>query len=337
MTWTTQQIAQITGGTLTGNPNANIDSMQTVERATSNQLTFIGHNKYAKLWPQSKAAAALVNQNIPLEPDNNRAIIHVPDVDLATATLLELMAPPPPQTNIGIHPTATVHPEASIHPTASIGPNCYVGPNATIGQQTTLHPNVTVMDHASIGEHTTIWPGTVIRENCSVGNHCIIHINVSIGADGFGYRPAPDGSGIVKIPQIGNVQIGHGVELGAGTCIDRAKFGTTTIGDGCKLDNMVQISHNCVLGKCVIIAGCSNIAGSTIIGDGVTIGGAATISDHLNIGNGATIAGGAVLMKDVPPGEIWAGYGAKPAKMFARELAALSRLPELIREYKRLK
>ena len=335
MTWTTQQIAHITGGRLVGDGSVSIASMQTVELAGPDQLTFIGHSKYAKQWPACLAAAALVAEGIDLEPGDGRPFIRVRDVDLAAATLLDLMAPPPPEAPPGVHPAAVVHPSARLGGQVSIGPQCTVGPHAVIGDRTVLHPHVTVMDHAVIGADCTLWPGVVIRERCSLGDLCILHPNVTIGADGFGYRPSPAGNGLVKIPQIGTVKIGSGVEIGAGVCVDRAKFGATEIGDGTKIDNLVQIAHNCRIGRRVVIAGCTGIAGSSVVGDGAVIGGCAVVSDHVTIGPGATLAGGAFLMRDLPAGEVWAGYPAKPAKISVKEWAALARLPEHLKEARR--
>ena len=184
-----------------------------------------------------------------------------------------------------------------------------------------------------------VWTGTVIRERCIVGDRTIIHANAVIGADGFGYRP--DFSGpqpkLVKIPQIGIVRIGSDVEIGAGTTIDRAKFGETVVGDGCKLDNQVQIGHNVVLGQMVIIAGCTGVAGSTTIGDGTMIGGLTCVSDHLTLGCGVKLAGGSACINDIPDGETWGGVPAKPLKTVFQEQAALKRLPEMVREMKRAK
>ena len=146
-----------------------------------------------------------------------------------------------------------------------LGPDAILEPGVVIGSNTKLYPNVTVLDDASIGSETIIWSGTVIRERCRIGNHCIIHPNVTIGADGFGFRPSPDGQGIVKIPQIGTVKIGDHVEIGANSCVDRGKLGATTIGDGTKIDNLVQIGHNCKLGRFCMMSGQSGLAGTVTL------------------------------------------------------------------------
>jgi UDP-3-O-[3-hydroxymyristoyl] glucosamine N-acyltransferase len=157
---------------------------------------------------------------------------------------------------------------------------------------------------------------------------CIFHNNVSIGADGFGYRPSPDGRGLVKIPQIGNVVIGNGVEIGANSCVDRGKFSSTIIGDGCKIDNLVQIAHNCIMGRACIMAGHSGLAGSVTLGDGVIIGGSASIKDHTTIASGAVVGAGSGVMNDVEAGKTVLGYPATEARDMLKQWVALRKLAE---------
>jgi len=176
-----------------------------------------------------------------------------------------------------------------------------------IGRNTTLHPNVTIYTH------------------CRIGDDVILHANVVIGADGFGYRPDPSGRGLVKLPHRGIVEIHDRVEIGAGSCVDRARFGATVIGEGTKIDNLVQIGHNCRVGRSCVICGCTGIAGSVTIGDGVQIGGNCGLGDNLTIGNGVKIAGNAALMHDVPDGATYAGYPAMPARDYMRILGAMKK------------
>ena len=157
---------------------------------------------------------------------------------------------------------------------------------------------------------------------------------MTIGADGFGYRPALDGKSLVKIPQIGTVNIGREVEIGAGSCIDRGKFSATTIGDGTKIDNLVQIAHNCTIGRSCVIAGLVGISGSVTIGDGVMIGGNVGIADHITIGDGAKLGAKAGVMRDVAPGAFIVGAPARDTKKAMREWAALAKLPDLIKVWR---
>jgi UDP-3-O-[3-hydroxymyristoyl] glucosamine N-acyltransferase len=157
---------------------------------------------------------------------------------------------------------------------------------------------------------------------------------VTIGADGFGYRPSPDGHGIVKIPQIGTVKIGDGVEIGSGSCVDRGKFSATTIGDGTKIDNLVQIAHNCKLGRFCVMAGQSGLAGSVTLGDGVMMGGGARVKDHVTIGDGAKLGGNAGVISDVAPGKTVLGVPADDHRQTLRRWAAQKQLPDLIKQMK---
>ncbi|QHI38581.1 UDP-3-O-acylglucosamine N-acyltransferase [Kordia antarctica] len=320
------EINTIVKGELIGDTSHKIESPEELQKASNNQITFIGSRKYVKLWADSKACAALVSSNLDVEPGDNRALIKVENVDLAMAKILEFFNPPAPVFDTDIHPTAVIHETAKIGNGCKIGPNCYVGKDVELGNEVVLYPNVCVFDETIIGNHTIVWSGTVIRERCIIGSHCIFHTNVSIGADGFGYRPSEDGRGLVKIPQIGNVIIGHFVEIGANSCVDRAKFSSTIIGDGCKIDNLVQIAHNSVMGRSCIMAGHSGLAGSVTLGDGVIIGGSASIKDHTTIHSGATVAAGSGVMNDVEAGKTVLGYPAQDARLMLKQWATVRRL-----------
>ena len=239
--------------------------------------------------------------------------------------VLELFAPPTPLFSIDIHPTAIIDKTAIIGNGTRIGAGSYIGPKVQLGENVTIYPNVTILDECTIGKNTVIWSGAVIRERCHMGNDCIIHPNATIGADGFGFRPDPQ-RGLVKIPQIGNVILGNNVEIGANTCVDRGKFSSTVLGDGCKIDNLIQIGHNSKLGRFCIMAGQSGLAGSVTLGNGVLIGGSASITDHVTIGDGAIIGGGSGVTKDIPGGKTMLGYPAIEARDALKQWAILKRL-----------
>ena len=321
-----REINDILKGELIGDTDRKIEGPEDIRKAKENHLTFIGSAKYEKYWKDSRACACLIGSNSKLAPGDNRAFIKVKNVDLAMARILELFNPPTPVIDEGIHATAVVHQTAKIGEGCKIGANCYIGKDVVLGKGVILYPNVCVFDETIIGEGTIVWSGTVIRELCVIGSHCIFHLNVSIGADGFGYRPAEDGKGLVKIPQIGNVIIGHYVEIGANSCVDRAKFSATIVGDGCKIDNLVQIAHNSVMGRSCIMAGHSGLAGSVTLGDGVIIGGSASIKDHTTIHSGATVGAGSGVMGDIEAGKTVLGYPAQDARAMLKEWAAIRRL-----------
>lgn len=324
--FTLVEICKLLNGELQGNQMLSVTGPEQLEYATSDQITFIGHRRYLPLWEKSKACAAIINNNIKAEPGEGRAFVRVANADLAMALLLESFLPESPVFDQEVHPTAVVHPTATLGTGTRIGAGCYVGPGTILGDRVTLYPNVTIMDQCKVGSDTTIWSGTVIRERCVVGSHCLFHLNVSIGGDGFGFRPSADGRGLVKIPHIGNVVIGNGVELGSGVCIDRGKFSSTVLGDGTKIDNLVQIGHNSRTGRFCMMAGNSGLAGSVTLGDGVIVGGSASISDHVTLGNGVMVGGGSGVMNDVPDGGKVLGYPAADSRETLKQWVALRKL-----------
>lgn len=324
--YTINEINDVLKGEIIGHTTQQITGPEDLKNASSSQITFIGSTKYIKYWETSKACAVILNEGLSLEPKNNCAIIKVKNADLAMAQVLELFNPASPEFDVDIHPTAVIHNSAIIGSGSKIGANCYIGKNVVLGKEVILYPNVCVFDETTIGDATIIWSGTVIRERCIIGSHCIFNTNVSIGADGFGYRPSDDGRGLTKIPQIGNVIIGHYVEIGANSCVDRAKFSSTIIGDGCKIDNLVQIAHNSILGRSCIMAGHSGLAGSVTLGDGVIIGGSASIKDHTTIHSGAIVGAGSGVMGDVAAGQTVLGYPAQEARDMLKQWVAMKRL-----------
>ena len=320
-----QEINEILNGIIIGDTSIKITAPEELELAIVSDISIIGHKKYEKFWANSKACAAIINEDISIEPGENRAFIKVQNADLAMSHVLELFAPPTPLFSIDIHPTAIIDKTAIIGNGTRIGAGSYIGPKVQLGENVTIYPNVTILDECTIGKNTVIWSGAVVRERCHMGSDCIIHPNATIGADGFGFRPDPQ-RGLVKIPQIGNVILGNNVEIGANTCVDRGKFSSTVLGDGCKIDNLIQIGHNSKLGRFCIMAGQSGLAGSVTLGNGVLIGGSASITDHVTIGDGAIIGGGSGVTKDIPGGKTMLGYPAIEARDALKQWAILKRL-----------
>ncbi len=320
------EINSVLKGKILGETSAVINGPEQLEKAQEGDITVIGNRKYARLWENSNASAAVIDEKIDLEPGSNRVLIKVQNADLAMAQILELFDPGLPAFEQEIHPSAVVHETATLGKGCKIGANSYIGKNVVLGDGTVLYPNVTIMDDTNIGNGCTIWSGTVIRERTEIGHYCLFHTNVSIGADGFGFRPSPDGRGLVKIPQIGNVVIGNAVEIGANSCVDRGKFSSTIIGDGCKIDNQVQIGHNSILGRSCILAGHSGLAGSVTLGDGVIIGGSASINDHTTLHSGVTVGAGSGVVSDVAAGKTVLGYPACDSRNMLKQWVALRKL-----------
>ena len=311
-----QEIAEQVSGKLIGKKDLVITGLEQIEKAEPGQLTFIGSRKYLNLWQHSHASAALVNQGLELSP-GERTLIEVASADLAIAQVLELFAPAPPRSARGVHETAVVDATAVLGENVSIGPGCYLGPGVKVGDDSVLYANVTLMDESAIGQRSVIWPGVVIRDRCYIGDDCILCQNASIGSDGFGYRPSQDKKTLVKIPQIGDVVIGNRVEVGANSCIDRGKFSSTRIGDGTKIDNLVQIGHNCLIGQsCIIVAA-------------TAVGGSVTIGSHAKIG------GGSIVITDVESHQFVSGYPAAPHKTTLQQWASIKKLPTLLKKLNR--
>jgi UDP-3-O-[3-hydroxymyristoyl] glucosamine N-acyltransferase len=337
--FTTAALARELGAQLVGRADLVIETLDMLDRAGPAALCFIGAAQYASAWERSGAAAAIVacGIEVPGHDPETRALLIVPDVEAAMAAALELFASParpsfPPE---GIHPSAIVDPAARIGRAVAIGPNCIVGAETSLGDGVVLVANATIAAGATVGRGTIVHAGAHIADRCMVGMHCIIHAGAVVGADGFGYRPAPDGRGVVRIPHIGIVEIGDHVEIGANSCIDRAKFGATTIGSGTKIDNLVQIAHNCRIGRSCILCGQVGLAGSVVLGDGVVLGGAVGIADHLTLGAGARVAARSGVMNDIPAGETWIGIPAAPAGEATRNYAVFRKLGELMQRVKR--
>ena len=325
---TTGELALKLGAELVGPGDLSLSRLDTLDAAGEGAITFIRDQAFADRWAASRATAALVSAGITIDGHDpkSRALIVVPDADLAMVTLLELVARAQPKPNAGIDERAVVDPSATVADSASIAPGVFIGKNVHVGASTVVHPNAVIEPGARIGDGCDIRSCVVVGRDCVIGDGCIVHAGVSIGADGFGYRPAADGKGLVKVPHIGNVVIGNGVEIGANSCIDRAKFGSTTIGDGTKIDNLVQIAHNCVIGRACIICGKSALAGSVTLGDGVVLGGDVGVADNITIGSGARIAAGAGIGIDVAPGDAWMGSPARPYREQVRIVAAMRRI-----------
>lgn len=334
--FTTGELAQKLGARLVGPADLPLSGLATLDDARPGHLTFVRDKHYAQQWASSKASAAIAAESAGLPTpaqDPPRALLLVKDADHALIALLDSLArtltavKPAP----GVHPTAVIDPAATIAPSATVGPFCIVGAHASVGEGSWLVSGVTLGAHASIGRGSTLHPGVVVYDRCVIGNACIVHANAVIGADGFGYRPAPkellaQTGGILKVPHVGNAVIHDLVEIGAGSCIDRAKFGSTVIGAATKIDNLVQVGHGCKIGRACLICGQSGLGGSAVLEDGVTLAGQVGVRDGIRVGAGALIMAQAGVMEDVPPNaKLW-GIPAESFRDVVRKQAAVRKL-----------
>jgi UDP-3-O-[3-hydroxymyristoyl] glucosamine N-acyltransferase len=325
MSFTAAEIAKLVGGEVVGDASATLKSFAPAERAQAGDLTFAENEDYFARAAQSAATAIIAEKRF---SSAKKILIRVPNARIAFAKALALFFPEP-KFAAGIHPTAVVAKSAQIDPTAHVGPHCAVGERVKLGADSVLQGGNFIGDDSKLGEDVNMFPNVTIYPRTEIGNRVRIHAGTVIGSDGFGY--VLDGGVHRKVPQIGNVVIGDDVEIGANVTIDRGALGSTIIGRGTKIDNLVQIAHNVEIGeRCIIIAQ-AGISGSTKLGKYVILAGQAGIAGHLKIGNQVTIAAQSGVMNDIPDGEKWFGYPAQPDKDTKRQLIALRKLPELLK------
>jgi UDP-3-O-[3-hydroxymyristoyl] glucosamine N-acyltransferase len=328
---TLAQLAETLGATLIGGEaDAPVRGIAGLDTVAAGEVSYVATPRNLA---EAEASPALAIIAPPKITHSTKPLLSVSNPARAFAAALGLFdwrRPPTP----GVDATAIIHPTAVIAPDVYIGAYVVVGARTVIGAGCALYPHVVIGEDVHIGKGTTCYPQVTIYDRCMVGSRVILHAGVVIGADGFGYNPGE--TGLEKIPQIGTVILGDDVEIGANTTIDRAKTGATTVGNGTKIDNLVQIGHNCKLGERVIFVSQSGIAGSSIIEDDVLIAGQVGINDHVRIGKGTSVAGRSGVTKDLPPGLIVSGYPAQPHLDELRYQAALRRVPELLTRVKEL-
>ncbi len=328
-------LAQLLGGQVEGNPEVTVDGFGKIESAVAGQLSFLANPKYEDFLYSSAASIVIVNQSLTLRKPVQAALIRVPDAYAAFAQLLTLYEEQQKKTLKGIQSPSYIDPSAKYGENVFIGAFTYVGEQAMIGAGTQLHPQVYIGDRVRIGKNCIIHPGVKIYAHCVIGDEVVIHAGTVIGSDGFGFAPKTDGA-YTKVPQLGNVIIEDGVEIGANTTIDRATIGSTIIRRGVKLDNLIQVAHNVEIGAHTVIAAQTGISGSTRIGDQVMIGGQAGIAGHIHIGNKVKIGAQSGVSKDVPDGKLLNGTPATDHSSSFRQLALIRQLPEMERRIRLL-
>jgi UDP-3-O-[3-hydroxymyristoyl] glucosamine N-acyltransferase len=328
---TLQEVAGFLGGQLFGPKDLVITGPAKIESAGPEQITFLSNPKYRHYLGTTKAGAVVIDK-----PGDDVAIpyILVPDAYVGFLMLLKLFSPPAQDYIGGVSDKAVIHATAKLHPSVKIAPLVYIGPDVEIGENTMIYPGVVLLKDVRVGADCILYPNVSVREGCIIGNRAILNNGCVIGSEGFGF--APKGEIYIKIPQIGNVIIEDDVEIGANTTIDRATLGSTIIRQGCKLDNLVQIAHNVVLGKNSVMAGQSGIAGSTEVGEHATFGGQVAIIGHIKVGKNVSVGGQSGVSKDTEDNAVLFGSPAMPLPKMMRIEASMRHLPDLIKRFKAL-
>ncbi len=312
MEFTAKQIAEFVGGRIEGNENATVTTFSKIEEGREGALSFLSNPKYTHYLYDTKSSVVLINEDVELEQPVTATLVRVKNAYESVARLLQLYESTKPK-KTGVDPLAFVDPTAQIGKDVYIGPFTFVGENVKIGDGTRIYPNVTIYDGTQIGQRVTIHAGTVI------------------GADGFGF--APNTEGYEKIPQIGIVVIEDDVEIGANTCIDRSTMGQTVIHRGVKLDNLIQVAHNCEIGENTVMSAQVGMAGSTKIGAWCMVGGQAGFSGHIKIADKTFVgAQSGVISNTKGNGEQLIGAPAIDPKVFFKAQAVMKKLPDMYRE-----
>jgi UDP-3-O-[3-hydroxymyristoyl] glucosamine N-acyltransferase len=331
VTRTLAELAAELQGEVVGDGSIRIRGVAGIREALPGDITFIANSRYDAYLDETRASAVICSR----EPRVAAVpLLQVENPYLAFQRVVGIFRPDRDRPAPGIHPSAVIAPDARLGHEVAVGAQCVIEAGARLGDRVVLMPGCYVGPRAEIGDDSYLYPQVMVREDCLIGMRCIFHPGVVVGSDGFGF--AFDAGRYHKVPQVGNVVIGDDVEVGANTTIDRATTHSTRIGDGTKIDNLVQIGHNVVIGRHCIIVAQVGISGSTEIEDYVTIGGQAGIVGHLHIGKGAMVGAQSGVTKSVPSETVVSGYPAVPHSLWKRLTALVQRLPELVRRTKEL-
>ena len=325
MTLTTAEIAKQLGGEVLGDANTLLTGFASAGDAKPGDLTFAENAEYFATAEASAASAIIAAKEF---TSNRKTVIRVANPRVAFAKAVGIFFPEPKQA-AGIHPSAVVAKTAQIEPTAHIGPHCSIGERVKIGANCILQAGNFIGDDSTLGDETKVFPNVVIYARTQIGKRVRIHAGTVIGSDGFGY--VFEAGRHLKVQQIGNVIIDDDVEIGSNVSIDRAALGSTRIGKGTKIDNLVQIAHNVIIGESCLVIAQVGIAGSAKLGNYVVLAGQAGIAGHLTIGNKVTVGSKAGVMHNIPDGEQWLGTPAQPDKQAKRIMIGMQRLPDLLR------
>jgi len=320
---TLKELAEWLGGKVVGDGDVEISGVASIDEANPGEITFIANPKYLPKLAQTKASAVIVSPEV---TQAEKPLLCVPNPYLAFAKVVSLCSSQPYQPK-GIDAQAWVSPTAQLGKDLTLYPFVYVGDRCRIGDRVTLYPGVFIGEDASVGEESILYPNVSVYSRTVIGKRVILHSGVVVGSDGFGY--AKDGKKNVKIPQVGTVEIEDDVEIGSNTTIDRAALGKTIIRRGVKIDNLVQVAHNVIIGEDSIIVAQVGISGSTKIGSNVTLAGQVGVVGHIEIGDNVMVGAQAGVTHDLPANQGYVGSPALPHREFLRAITVFPKLPEM--------
>lgn len=330
MEFSAKQIATYLNGRIEGNENATVQTFAKIEEGQAGAISFLANPHYAHYIYETKSSIVLVNDDFVLERPVEATLIRVPNAYEAIARLLSLYQSTV-QKRSGVHPLACVAETATIGENTYVGPFAYIGENAKVGAGCQIYSGSVVEERASLGDDCILYPNVSVYHDCRIGNRVILHSGVVIGADGFGFAPAADG--YEKIPQIGIVTIEDDVEIGANSCVDRSTMGSTYVRRGVKLDNLVQIAHNCEVGANTVMSAQVGVAGSTKIGQWCMFGGQVGIAGHAVIGDRVLTGAQAGIAGSLPKGNVTIqGSPAIDASNFKRSSVVFKYLPDMYKQ-----
>ena len=334
MQFTAEMIAGLLNGEIVGDKNAAVSTVSSIDGGKAGSLAYLTNPKYEQYIYTTEASIVLVDKTFEPKEEVKTTLVKVENVAECVLNLLEMYNASRPQKS-GVSKLASIHEEATVGQSCYIGDFTVVERGAKLGDKVQLYPQCYIGDNVEIGEGTKLYPGVKIYEGCKIGRYCIIHAGAVIGADGFGFAPKADGT-FAKIPQLGNVIIEDNVEIGANTCVDRAKTDSTIVRSGVKLDNLIQVGHNVQIGSNTVMSAQVGIAGTTKIGSNCFVGGQVGFADHITVGNGCKIGSQSGLDKNVPDGEIRFGSPALPGIQYHRSFAVFRNLPEMATKLREL-
>jgi UDP-3-O-[3-hydroxymyristoyl] glucosamine N-acyltransferase len=325
------ELAVRLGAELRGDPELDVTGVRGIEEAGPSDITFVANPRYAGLARKTHAAAVLVE---PEFPEISAATLRIKNPYYAFSRVVGLFYQPPAYPP-GIHPTAVIDPTAEIGEEAHIGAYVVIGPRAKLGPHATLLPHVVIYPGAHIGSHLFAHAHAVVREGCTLGDHVTLENGAIIGADGFGFAKNEAGQW-EKIPQSGPVRLGDRVDVQANACIDRATVGATEIGNGSKVDNLVQVGHGSRVGENTLLCAQVGLAGSSVVGNNAILAGQAGVAGHCSLGDGVILTAQSAVSHDVPAGKMISGSPGFDNRLWLRAVAAFQRLPEMLRRLDRL-